>query len=43
MIQGLENQTLLSKRLAMLGSFREYAKTRKKILSLLNLPALSCQ
>ena len=41
MMRGVEKQNSVTKTSAMLGSFREGAKTREEFLSLLNLPALS--
>ena len=40
MMRGVEKQNSVTKTSAMLGSFREDAKTREEFLSLLNLPAL---
>ena len=40
MMRGVEKQNSITKTSAMLGSFREDAKTREEFLSLLNLPAL---
>ena len=40
MLRGAEKQNSVTKTSAMLGSFREDAKTREEFLSLLNLPAL---
>ena len=40
MMRGIEKQNSVTKTSAMLGSFREDAKTREEFLSLLNLPAL---
>ena len=39
MMRGVEKQNSVTKTSAMLGSFREDAKTREEFLSLLNLPA----
>ena len=40
LMRGEEKQNSVTKTSAMLGSFREDAKTREEFLSLLNLPAL---
>ena len=40
MMRGVEKQNSVTKTSAMLGSFREDAKTREEFLWLLNLPAL---